>query len=111
MPKVICTRPNASNVIDGVDFEPHELGVISVEIDDEKAQSFLRIPGYQLDGDQKPANGGADEDDDLSELQEKAKALSVNVNPRWKRDRLTAEITKAEEAAAEAAKAAEINQE
>lgn len=59
MPKVICTRPNASLNINGVNFTPAEdgRGVVSEEIGDEAAELFLSIEGYELaeDGDQKPA--------------------------------------------------------
>ena len=59
MPKVICTRPNASLCINGVKFTPTEdgTGVISEEISDEAAEHFLLVPGYDLaeTGEQKPA--------------------------------------------------------
>lgn len=59
MPKVICTRPNASTNINGVKFTPTEdhTGVISEEISAEAAELFLSIPGYDLaeEGEQKPA--------------------------------------------------------
>ena len=46
MSKVICTLPNASSLINGVAFAPHELGVVSEEIEQECADAFLRIDGY-----------------------------------------------------------------
>lgn len=50
MPKIICTRPNASLLISGVKFTPLEdgSGIISEEISDEAAELFLSIPGYAL---------------------------------------------------------------
>ncbi len=58
MPKVICTRPNASLNINGVNFTPTEdgTGVLSDEISDDAAELFLSIPGYELaeQGEQKP---------------------------------------------------------
>ncbi len=50
MPKVICTRPNASLNINGVKFTPTEdgTGVISDDIGDDAAELFLSIPGYEL---------------------------------------------------------------
>lgn len=50
MPRVICTRPNASLNISGVAFEPTEDGmaVISEEISDEQAENFLSIQGYAV---------------------------------------------------------------
>ena len=63
MPKVICTRPNASLNINGVNFTPTEdgRGVISEEISDDAAELFLSIEGYELaeQGEQKPAAAAA----------------------------------------------------
>lgn len=106
MPQVICTRPNASTMINGVKFEPYEHGgMISEDISDDQAKAFLRIPGYSLEGDQEQTASGQG-DEGLDELQKKAESLGIKVNPRWKHDRLNAEIAKAEEAAAGAAKQA-----
>lgn len=59
MPKVICTRPNASLNINGVNFTPTEDGggVISDEISAEEAELFLSIDGYHAaeEGEQKPS--------------------------------------------------------
>lgn len=97
MPKVICTRPNASNLINGVKFEPHERGVISEDISDEKAEAFLSIPGYELDGaGKKPKQTPAD-DAELDALRARAAELDIKVNGKWGVDRLKAEIEKAEE--------------
>ena len=46
MAKVICTLPNASELINGVKFVSHKLGMISEEIEDEIAEGFLAIEGY-----------------------------------------------------------------
>ena len=48
MAKVICTLPNASNLISGVKFIEHKLGMISEEIEDDVAQAFTQITGYVL---------------------------------------------------------------
>lgn len=50
MPKIICTRPNASLLISGVNFTPLEdgTGIISEEISDEAADLFLSIDGYKV---------------------------------------------------------------
>jgi hypothetical protein len=48
MPRVLCTLPNASTCINGVDFEPHDHGVLSVDLSDDQAQTFVAIPGYEL---------------------------------------------------------------
>jgi len=47
MAKVICTLPNASALINGVKFVGHKLGVISEDIDDATAASFVAIQGYE----------------------------------------------------------------
>ena len=50
MKRVICSRPNASDMISGVKFDLLEDGRrISVEIDDETAQMFLDVDGYDED--------------------------------------------------------------
>ena len=48
MPKLICTLPNASAVINGVAFVTHRLGMISEEVGQDAADHFLTVPGYQL---------------------------------------------------------------
>lgn len=48
MAKVICTLPNASNLISGVKFIEHKLGMISEEVEDDVAQAFVKIEGYVL---------------------------------------------------------------
>lgn len=50
MPKVICTLPCASELISGVKFVKHKLGVISEEIEQDVADAFLQITGYVLAG-------------------------------------------------------------
>lgn len=52
MAKVICTRPNAGDLINGVKFFPHpdgaEHGVVSEDISQEIADNFVQIPGYSI---------------------------------------------------------------
>lgn len=55
MPKVICTLPNASGVINGVNFVTHKLGMISEEVADDVADHFLKIKGYAAVPAQKAA--------------------------------------------------------
>lgn len=56
--KILCTLPNASNEIDGIPFEQHELGVVG-DAPEELAASMLTIPGYQLlDGEPEPKRRG-----------------------------------------------------
>jgi hypothetical protein len=47
--KILCTRPNASDNINGYPFEPHpDGGMISVDnLPEEAVRKFLRIPGYE----------------------------------------------------------------
>lgn len=54
MPRVINTKPNAPDMIDGLAFEPHDLGKISPEISEEAVARYLTIPGYQAE----PVKGG-----------------------------------------------------
>lgn len=104
MPKVICTLPNAAAVINGVAFEPHELGLISEDISKEKVEYFLSIPGY-VSPDAKPAVDLDAEAKEIDLLRAEAAELGVEVSTRWKQDRLRSEIERAKEAA-EAAKLA-----
>lgn len=49
MPKVLCTLPNASRLINGVAFVLHPRGVLSVDdLPDDVAASFGAIPGYEV---------------------------------------------------------------
>jgi len=48
MAKIICTLPNASALISGVNFITHKLGMISEEIEQDVADAFLGIEGYVL---------------------------------------------------------------
>jgi hypothetical protein len=50
MAKVIWTLGNGSELINGIKFVSHKLGMISEEIDDEVAQVLLSIKGYVLHG-------------------------------------------------------------
>lgn len=48
MPKVLCTLPNASELINGIAFEATDQGMLSVTIDDDTAAQFSGIAGYTL---------------------------------------------------------------
>lgn len=50
MAKVIWSLANGSELINGVKFVSHKLGMISEEIEDEVAAEFLKIKGYVLPG-------------------------------------------------------------
>lgn len=54
--KVLCTRPNASELISGVRFEKTADGMLSEDISGEQAQRFLAIDGYTR-VDEKPRRG------------------------------------------------------
>lgn len=47
MTRVLCTLPNASELISGVQFSRAENGMLSEEIDAAMVEQFVAIPGYQ----------------------------------------------------------------
>lgn len=59
--KVICTLPNASLLINGVDFasDPDYAGVVSRVLTPEEAAHFTAIPGYTLIRDPDPDQSAA----------------------------------------------------
>lgn len=89
MAKVICSLPNASELINGVKFFEHEAGVISEEISDEVAAAFASIKGYVLEAAQAV-------DEELAALRARATELGIAFKSNWKKDRLSAEIARAE---------------
>lgn len=46
--QVLCTRPNASELISGVPFTPDADGMLSAPITRAIADEFLAVPGYAL---------------------------------------------------------------
>ena len=48
MKKVLCTLPNASALINGVEFEETDAGMLSAAVEDDVAKQFEGIPGYEL---------------------------------------------------------------
>ena len=54
--RVVCTLPNASLLINGVDFasDPDFSGVVSRVLTPEEAAHFTAIPGYTLIRDPDP---------------------------------------------------------
>lgn len=46
--QVLCTRPNASDNINGVPFHETDAGMLSDPISQELADMFIGIPGYEL---------------------------------------------------------------
>lgn len=50
MAKVIWTLGNGSELINGVKFVSHKLGMISEELEKDVADAFLSIKGYVLHG-------------------------------------------------------------
>lgn len=118
MAKIICTLPHASLSINGIEFEPHEEGVISKDIaDQEVVDNFISIKGYRLaepakkpqTGDAAAAAAKAEAEAEFVALQARATALGINVDARWKAARLRTEIKAVDDEAAAAAekKAAE----
>lgn len=58
MARVICSLPNASELISGVKFTVLDDGrMISAEIDDAQAARFVSIKGYELDEDDSSFEG------------------------------------------------------
>lgn len=53
--RIICTIKTATSPINGIDFGPHERGLVSVPVSDEVAEVFGTIPGYELEDVQAPA--------------------------------------------------------
>ncbi len=78
MPRVICDLPNASDEISGVKFHKLDDGRrISDEIDEEQANLFASIPGYELDEEEQeeetpPPPPPAPEAPKLTRAQQKA---------------------------------------
>jgi hypothetical protein len=95
MPKLICTLPNASELISGIKFIEHELGRISEEVSEEVATLFSEIPGYEL--------VKAVAEVTKEELIERAAKVGLTIKNSWGLARLKAEVEGAEEDAAEAA--------
>lgn len=59
---VICTLPNASDLINGVAFEDHPKGKVSVQsVSDDVAEAFAAIEGYKVVKD-KSAKASAKEE-------------------------------------------------
>lgn len=57
--RVLCTRPNAAELISGVRFTRTDDGMLSEDISDEQAQAFAAIPGYALQAPtEKPRRTG-----------------------------------------------------
>lgn len=108
MSKIICTLENASNLINGIKFEPAEgvEGLVSDEVSESVAALFLSIPGYVLYG----ADGEAG--DDAKTAEQTAPAAPVEPaapaeTPAQRKARLKAEKEAAEKAEAERKEAEE----
>lgn len=48
MARVLCTSPNASELISGIKFSSVDGGMLSEEVSDDIAADFCAIPGYTL---------------------------------------------------------------
>ena len=51
--KILCTLPNASELINGVVFKPRGDVMLSEDISQELADAFVAIPGYEILSDEK----------------------------------------------------------
>ena len=100
MAQVICTLPNASELINGVAFKAVDGGMLSEEISTDQAAAFCGIGGYSLFEPKAAAVDMDGEAEALAELRARATALGIDVDARWAAKRLNAEIAKAEELAA-----------
>lgn len=116
MAKVLCTLPNASELINGVKFAPHASGgMLSEDITDAQAEDFASIPGYELVGAPKaPATdpvadadaAKAAADAERAALVARAEAIQFKVKANWSLERLKSEVESAEAEAAKAKAAA-----
>lgn len=125
MPKILCTLPNASENINGVTFVSHAKGMLSEDVSDDVAETFLSIPGYELVGSAAVAKPADDEAAKAAAAAEAAAAeakaaeraamvaeaegLGVAVKNNWGESRLKAEIDAAKKAKAEADEKAQID--
>jgi len=77
MATIICTRPNASELINGVAFKRQEDGsVIAHDVSDDVALAFAEIPGYMIVGEAVEAPKPVAEkqiDDQIADATEKPK--------------------------------------
>lgn len=47
MKTILCTLPNASTLINGIEFKETPEGMLSVPVEDSVAADFATIPGYE----------------------------------------------------------------
>lgn len=48
MPRILCTLPNASTLINGVKFASVPAGMLSEDVREDIAAEFALIPGYEI---------------------------------------------------------------
>lgn len=103
MPKILCTLPNASDLISGVKFATHAKGMVSEDVSDDVAAAFASIPGYEIVS-AAPAPDADAEATEKAALIERAAVIEFKIKANWSLERLKAEVEAAEaSAAAEAA--------
>lgn len=95
MPKVLCSLPNASTEIGGVQFTKHANGMLSEDVSAEVAARFAAIRGYTVVG-----APDVDAEAEKSALLERAEAIQFKAKSTWGIDRLRNEVEAAEKAAA-----------
>lgn len=66
--RVICTRPNAAELISGVRFTQTDGGMLSDELSEEQAKAFAEIPGYAIQAE-KPRRGRPPKQEAMSDEQ------------------------------------------
>lgn len=111
MAQVLCTRENASTLINDVKFTQTDTGMLSEDISDEVAANFLEIPGYELVGEKSltdeklPVTKKMDAEQEKlhAELTARAAAVGLEVNTRWNMKTFAAKVTDAEAEAADKA--------
>jgi hypothetical protein len=107
MPKVLCSLPNASTEIGGVQFTKHANGMLSEDVSAEVAARFAAIRGYTVvgapDADTDAEKAAAEAE--KAALLERAEAIHFKAKSTWGIGRLRNEVEAAEKAAAEAAAA------
>ena len=54
--RILCTRPNASECINGLSFAAVADGMLSVPVDRETAAMFDSVPGYRIVAAESPAS-------------------------------------------------------
>lgn len=80
--RVICTRPGAGPVINGVNFPEVEPGVrLSDEVTREQAEVFCELSGFEIDGEQSVAQSVVEATEPVVEEEKPAPAPTPAPKP------------------------------